>query len=156
MEKKKKPANTDSQARRRKNAVQGAAVSTVTQLLSAAVLLWLRAGTTGFLSKLALILALVDVVTVIPVWVVLRARLREIEKGEEAVLGTVVFEVLMLLPIAIITAALRLFSNGPVLLTALLAISLIICLLPMGIALVVLYQRFKEIKGGELDAAAEY
>lgn len=83
MEKKKKPANTDSQARRRKNAVQGAAVSTVTQLLSAAVLLWLRAGTTGFLSKLALILALVDVVTVIPVWVVLRARLREIEKGEE-------------------------------------------------------------------------
>lgn len=74
----------------------------------------------------------------------------------QAVLGTVVFEVLMLLPIAIITAALRLFSNGPVLLTALLAVSLIICLLPMGIALVVLYQRFKEIKGGELDAAAEY
>ena len=57
--------------------------STITQLFSAAVLLWLRAGTTGALSKLALILALLDVVTIIPVWVALQARLREIERGEE-------------------------------------------------------------------------
>lgn len=30
------------------------------------------------------------------------------------------------------------------------------CILPLGFALVVLYQRFKEIEGGEFDAAAQY
>ena len=83
MEKKRKPAATEAQAARRKNAIQGAAASTAAQLFSAAVLLWLRAGSSGIFSRLALLIALLDLVIILPLWAALWLRLREIEKGEE-------------------------------------------------------------------------
>lgn len=77
-----KRANTD-RAARRKNAIQGAVSSTVVQALAAAVLLWLRGGAGEFVSRLLLLAAVINLVTIPPVWVSLRERLREIEEGEE-------------------------------------------------------------------------
>ena len=48
------------------------------------------------------------------------------------------------------------FALLQVLCAALFAVLAVTCILPLGSALVVLYQRFKEIEGGELDAAAQY
>lgn len=57
--------------------------STVVQALAAAVLLWLRGGAGEFVSRLLLLAAVINLVTIPPVWVSLRERLREIEEGEE-------------------------------------------------------------------------
>lgn len=77
-----KPADTRQEARRR-NAVRGAVSSAAFQIAAAMILLWLRAGTSGFLADLLLLIAAADVVTVIPMWLSLRERLKEIEGGEE-------------------------------------------------------------------------
>ena len=66
------------------------------------------------------------------------------------------FGCMMLLLSAAICAALCFIPNLPPWLLVLFAGTAILCLLPMGLTLVVLYQRFQEIEGGELDAAAEY
>lgn len=77
-----KRANTN-QAARKRNAVLGAVSSTVGKLLFAIVLLWLRGSAGAFISRLLLIMAVGNLLSVPFVWVVLRERLREIEKGEE-------------------------------------------------------------------------
>lgn len=82
MEKKTKQANT-KQVQRRRNAIRGAAWSTAVQLLTAFMLFWLRAGAGEFVSRLLLLCAVFSLITIPPVWVALRERLREIEGGEE-------------------------------------------------------------------------
>ncbi|MCI8398564.1 MAG: hypothetical protein HFF90_04090 [Oscillibacter sp.] len=79
-------ANTRREVKRR-NAVRGAVSSTVFQLAAAGLLLWLRTGMDGVLSMLLLILAVSNIITVVPMWVSLRERLREIEGGEEEEAG---------------------------------------------------------------------
>ena len=79
-------ANTRREVKRR-NAVRGAVSSTVFQLAAAGRLLWLRTGMDGVLSMLLLILAVSNIITVVPMWVSLRERLREIEGGEEEEAG---------------------------------------------------------------------
>ena len=84
-----KPKNTDgltpAQRQRRKNAVWGAVMSSFFRLLSAAALLWLRASLdpAGFVSKLMLIIIVLDLGSVPLIWISLRTRLREIQGGEE-------------------------------------------------------------------------
>ena len=79
-----RPKNTDSQARRRKSALWGAASSGVMRL-AAAVLLWLRASLdpAGFLSKLLLVAVVLDLGSIPLIWVSLQTRLKEIQGGEE-------------------------------------------------------------------------
>jgi len=80
-----KPGNTEAQARRRKNAVWGAVSSTLLRVLAAFVLLWLRAGLdpAGIASKLLVLLIVFEVGTILPIWINLKTRLREIQGGEE-------------------------------------------------------------------------
>ena len=84
-----KPKNTDgltpAQRQRRKNAVWGAVMSRFFRLLSAAALLWLRASLdpAGFVSKLMLIIIVLDLGSVPLIWISLRTRLKEIQGGEE-------------------------------------------------------------------------
>ena len=84
--------NTDSdggmtrrQAKRRKNALWGAASATILRLVSALALLWLWAGLdpSGFLARLLLIFVVLDLGSIIPIWINLRVRLKEIQGGEE-------------------------------------------------------------------------
>lgn len=80
-----KPENTEQQAVRRKNAVLGAASSTLLRLLEVALLLWLRTSLNpaGFSSKLLLILIVLGLGSIPLIWISLRTRLREIQGGEE-------------------------------------------------------------------------
>ena len=72
--------NTD----RRKNALWGAVSATVLRLVAAAVLLWCRRGVnSAALSVFLLVIALVNLGTIVPIWINFRIRLREIEGGEE-------------------------------------------------------------------------
>ena len=82
-----RPKNTESlsQVRRRKNAILGAASSTLLRLTVVALLLWLRASLdpAGFASKLLLVILVLDLGSIPLIWVSLRARLKEIQGGEE-------------------------------------------------------------------------
>ena len=83
-----KPENTDMasrQAQRRKNAVWGAVASSVLRMLTAWACLWMRSGASagGFVSKLLLIVIVLDLGSILPIWISLRTRLKEIEGGEE-------------------------------------------------------------------------
>ena len=84
-----KPKNTDgltpAQRQRRKNAVWGAVMPSFFRLLSAAALLWLRASLdpAGFVSKLMLIIIVLDLGSVPLIRISLRTRLKEIQGGEE-------------------------------------------------------------------------
>ena len=72
--------NTD----RRKNALWGTVSATVLRLIAAAVLLWCRRDVDSTaLSILLLVTALVNLGTIVPVWISFRIRLKEIEGGEE-------------------------------------------------------------------------
>ena len=72
--------NTD----RRKNALWGAVAATVLRLVAAAVLLWCRREVDSTaLSVFLLVIALVNLGTIVPIWINFRIRLREIEGGEE-------------------------------------------------------------------------
>ena len=73
----------------------------------------------------------------------------------QAVTGVCVCTAL-LLPCIIVCVGLSLFPPLPWWGTALAAAGAAVCIVPVIFSLVVLRQRFKEIKGGELDAAAEY
>lgn len=80
------PRNTDrTQAARRKNAVRGACAATLTRLAAAALLWRLRRGLelSGFSAKLLLAAILLDLGAVVPIWISLKSRLKEIEGGEE-------------------------------------------------------------------------
>ena len=72
--------NTD----RRKNALWGAVSATVLRLIAAAVLLWCRREVdSAALSVVLLVIALINLGTVVPIWISFRMRLKEIEGGEE-------------------------------------------------------------------------
>ena len=76
--------NTDRQAGRRRSALWSAVSNTVIQLATAAVLLWCRRMVdSAALSVIFLVIALVDLGTIVPIWISFRARLKEIEGGEE-------------------------------------------------------------------------
>ena len=76
--------NTDSGRRAlRRDAVRGPLMFVGGQLLSVLVLLWLRGlSKTGWLDTLLLVLAVLDLAVIPFSAVVLRQRLREIERGE--------------------------------------------------------------------------
>ena len=72
--------NTD----RRKNALWGAVSATVLRLVAAAVLLWCRREVdSAVLSVVLLVFALINLGTIVPLWISFRIRLKEIEGGEE-------------------------------------------------------------------------
>ena len=73
----------------------------------------------------------------------------------QAVTGVCVCTAL-LLPCIIVCVGLSLFPPLPWWGKALAAAGAVVCIVPVIFSLVVLRQRFKEIEGGELDAAAEY
>ena len=83
-----KPKNTEdspAQLERKRSAVWGAVFSTIYRLLTAVVLFWLRASwePASFLAKAALLFIVLDLGSIIPIWINLRTRLKEIEGGEE-------------------------------------------------------------------------
>ena len=82
-----KPANIDgpSQAARRKNAILGAVSSALLRLTVSIVLLWLRFSLdpAGFLSKLLLIVIVLDLGSIPFIFISLKTRLKEIQGGEE-------------------------------------------------------------------------
>ena len=80
-----RPENTEAQALRRKNAVWGAVSSTAVRVVAALVLLWLRAGLdpAGLTAKLLALLIVFEVGTILPIWINLKTRLKEIQGGEE-------------------------------------------------------------------------
>lgn len=79
--------NTDTaaQQQRRHDAIRSAVISTAMMAFTAAVMLFLRwyCHVDGFGGALLLIIALLDLGAIIPVWILLKERLREIEGGEE-------------------------------------------------------------------------
>lgn len=79
-----RPKNTEPAKRReRKEAIGGVVTHVAVQLLSVAVLLGLRCLTVrAWLDNLLLFVAVLDLITLPFSFVVLRQRLREIEKGE--------------------------------------------------------------------------
>lgn len=81
------PGSIDPAAKkkRRQGAWQSAAAATALRLAIAGVLLWLRLSLdpAGFLAKALLVCAVLDLGTVVPVWILLKQRLKEIEGGEE-------------------------------------------------------------------------
>ena len=80
-----KPANTDSQAVRRKNAVLGAASSGLLRLTVVIVLGWLRSSLdpSQFMAKVLLVLIVLDLGSIPFILISLKTRLKEIRGGEE-------------------------------------------------------------------------
>ena len=80
------PKNTEErQAQRRREAWQSAVLNTLLQLAMAALLLGLRwyHHLDGLAGTLLLLFALLDLGSIIPVWILLKTRLKEIQGGEE-------------------------------------------------------------------------
>ncbi len=81
------PSNTNKEAQkqRRRDAWKSAVVATVWFALSASVLLTLRHlyVPEGIWSAVMLIASLLELGMIIPVWILLKIRLKEIEGGEE-------------------------------------------------------------------------
>lgn len=80
---------------------------------------------------------------------------RKARRKREAVRGVVLFGLLQLACI-VCFAALCFIPGLPGWAVALFAALAVLCAAPMAVSLAVLKQRFREIEGGELDAAAEY
>ena len=80
-----KPANTDAQAVRRKDAILAAVSTTLMRLTSVVLLLWMRAGRdpASLLSKVFLILIVFCLGSIPLIWISLKTRLKEIQGGEE-------------------------------------------------------------------------
>ena len=82
-----KRSNTDfaAQQKRKKDALHSAVLSTVMMLLSGGVLLILCAvyDVEGIWRALLTIAALLDLAAIVPVWILLKKRWKEIEGGEE-------------------------------------------------------------------------
>ena len=80
-------SNTDSpaQRRRKKDAVYSALVASVILAASAALMLYVRAIflNGGLGSFLLLILSVLDLGMIVPVWILLKKRMKEIQGGEE-------------------------------------------------------------------------
>lgn len=79
------PNNTDAQRERRRDAIVSACFYTLLALLGSAVTLAIRQhfGLTGFVGLLLLITGLLDLGIIIPIWIVLKMRIKEINGGEE-------------------------------------------------------------------------
>ncbi len=80
-----KPRNTDAGGRAglRRDAVKGVVLHTAVQGISALVLLWIRELVDlGWLDGPLLVLAVIDLATIPPAFIVLRQRIKEIEGGE--------------------------------------------------------------------------
>ena len=77
--------NEEAQKDRRPDAWKSAIIATVWMLLSASMLLLLRHYYVpeGFWSAVMLIAGLLELGMIIPVWILLKTRLKEIEGGEE-------------------------------------------------------------------------
>ena len=71
--------NTD----RRKSALWSAVFNTVLRLIAAAVLLWCRREVdSAVLSVVLLVLALINLGTIVPLWISFRIRWKEVEGGD--------------------------------------------------------------------------
>ena len=81
------PSNTNGEAQkqRRRDAWKSAIIATVWMLLSASILLLLRHFYVpeGIWSAVMLIAGLLELGMIVPVWILLKTRLKEIEGGEE-------------------------------------------------------------------------
>lgn len=77
--------NIDKQAQRRRDAIQSTIVSTLMLIVPAAVMLLLRwfCRAEGIVGAALVIFSVLDLGMVIPVWILLKKRLKEIEGGEE-------------------------------------------------------------------------
>ncbi|MDO5152669.1 MAG: hypothetical protein Q4D50_04835 [Eubacteriales bacterium] len=77
--------NIDKQAQRRRDAIQSAIVSTLMLIVPAAVMLLLRwfCRAEGIVGAVLVIFSVLDLGMVIPIWILLKNRLKEIEGGEE-------------------------------------------------------------------------
>lgn len=79
--------NTDSpaQRKRKQDALISALVASVIQVLSAGLILYVRAAfpTGGLGSFLLLLLSVLDLGMLIPVWILFQKRIKEIQGGEE-------------------------------------------------------------------------
>ena len=80
---------------------------------------------------------------------------RKAARKRGAARGVLIFAVIQVLTAAA-TGALCFVPDAPGWLVVLFAAMAVLCLVAIIPAIVVLKQRFKEIEGGELDAAAEY
>lgn len=80
---------------------------------------------------------------------------RKARRKREAVQGVVLFALLQIACVAGF-ASLCWIPNLPRWAFYLFAALAVACLLPLPVAVKVLRQRFKEIEGGELDAAGQY
>lgn len=82
-----RPRNTDTAAQRQRyrDALQNTATATLLNLITAAALLSLRhfVFPGGLLGALLLIISLLDIGTLIPIWILYVKRLEEIRGGEE-------------------------------------------------------------------------
>ena len=81
------PSNTNGEAQkqRRRDAWKSAIIATVWMLLSASMLLLLQHFYVpeGIWSAVMLIAGLLELGMIVPVWILLKTRLKEIEGGEE-------------------------------------------------------------------------
>jgi len=77
--------NGEAQKQRRRDAWKSAIIATVWMLLSASMVLLLRHFYVPecFWSAVMLIVGLLELGMIIPVWILLKTRLKEIEGGEE-------------------------------------------------------------------------
>jgi len=82
-----KNINPEAQKKRRKDAFQSAVISTFFIFANAILLIWLRSHylVEGFWGAVLLILAILELIMIIPIWILLKTRLKEIEGGEEDV-----------------------------------------------------------------------
>lgn len=82
-----KSINKEAQKRRRKDALQSTIISSILFLFSALILLSLRwyYQMEDFWGAVLLIFAILELVMLIPIWILLKTRLKEIEGGEEDV-----------------------------------------------------------------------
>lgn len=75
--------NPDRQRERKREAIKGAVLYCLAQLVTVAVLLCGRLVVDeGWLDALLLVLALVDIASIPPVFIVLKERIKEIKGGE--------------------------------------------------------------------------
>lgn len=82
-----KNINNEAQKKRRKDAYQSTIICSIMFVLSASALLVLRwyYQLDDFWGTVLLIFAILELVMLIPIWILLKSRLKEIEGGEEDV-----------------------------------------------------------------------
>lgn len=82
-----KNINNEMQRKRRREAFQSTIISSIMLLLSALTLLGLRwhYQMKDFWGAILLIFAILELAMLIPLWILLKTRLKEIEGGEEDV-----------------------------------------------------------------------